>query len=130
MPADGQTGVNNARNRSDTHETTARIVLVAWDGSALAQVVDARWYMGRSRSASVVYCSVWVRRRGGATVSGSGCAGGGGYHKPSAAFQDAAGDAGITLSVEVGGVGDSAVCEAMLAIAEAAGYSGCPMAVV
>jgi hypothetical protein len=52
--------------------------------------------MGRSPSSSVVYCSVWVNSANYSS-SGKGSAGGGGYHKESAALQAALTSAGIEL---------------------------------
>lgn len=52
--------------------------------------------MGRSRNASTVYASIWVHANGH-YLAGHGNAGGYGYHKESAAFQDAITSAGIQL---------------------------------
>ena len=87
------------------------------------QVVDARFWMGRSNSASVVYCSIWIHGNG-FECSGRGQAGGYGYHKPSAAFAAAVGSAGIQLAKPVDGVGDSAVRDAIETIGQAMGYRG------
>jgi len=85
-------------------------------------VLDARWYMGRSSSASVLYCSVWITLRNGRSISGHGSAGGGGYDKYSAAFDDAVTSAGIILESSVHGYGEGPMHIAMTAIAKAAGY--------
>jgi hypothetical protein len=121
---------SNARNYADTKEKVASLVVsVPGEDGRFAHPVEARWYIGRSKSASVVYCSVWLRSAGGPCWSGRGTAGGGGYHKESAAFEDACRSAGVTFTKEVGGVGESAVREAALALAKALGYEG-PMDVV
>ena len=93
-------------------------------------VVTARWHMGRSRSASVVYCTIWVRAKDGRWFSGTGNAGGWGYHKTSAAFGAAVRNAGIGLTVSPGGHGDRSVEVAMHAIAKAAGYHRTPMTLI
>lgn len=79
---------------------------------------------------SVAYCCLWIHGSN-AYARGAGKAGGYGYHKPSAALQDAISDAGITLHGDVygqeshkrrayiNGVGDSAMVTALEAIARA-----------
>lgn len=102
-------------------------------------------YMGRSKAASTVYASIWVYTADGRTYSASGSAGGGGYHKESAAIADAIdnagiklyGGAGVTYSkpdvpdpadekkiANIGGAGDHAVRVALESIARASGYRG------
>ena len=90
-------------------------------------VVTARFY----GSGSVVYCVVWVSlwRHGfpaaGETGSCRGCgkAGGGGYHKQSAAMADALEDAGFRFSDGIAGVGETAMRAALESIARHAGIS-------
>lgn len=89
-------------------------------------IVTARIYMPNS----VAYCALWISAPN-ACARGAGKAGGYGYHKASAALQDAITDAGITLQGDVygcertnkratiNGVGDSAMLEALEAIARA-----------
>lgn len=83
-------------------------------------IVIARIYI----PASVAYCALWISGPN-AYGRGAGKAGGHGYHKPSAALQDAISDAGITLRertnkrATINGVGDSAMVEALEAIARA-----------
>jgi hypothetical protein len=87
--------------------------------------VTVRWYMGRSRSASVVYCSIYVNMHDQPTevhCSGYGKASGSGYDKRSAAFQEAVDSAGITLPKRVSGRGHTAVESAVRSIAAAAGW--------
>lgn len=93
-----------------------------------------RCYMGRSASASVVYAVLWVRCADGHWTSGSGHAGGYGYHKESAAIADAISSAGVTLQdlendrkdhwFDLGGTGTSYYPQVFEAIARAAGYRG------
>ncbi len=82
--------------------------------------VSVRWWMGRSKNASVVYCSVWIRGNG-IEISGRGSAGGYGYHKESAALQDALASAGVVLEKSIDGCGDGSIRYAMIAIADAMG---------
>lgn len=54
-------------------------------------------------------------------TQGSGRAGGYGYHRPSAAAAEAISNAGFILSDDIGGVGASAVEDALCALAECIG---------
>lgn len=51
-------------------------------------------------------------------ADGSGSAGGYGYHRPSAAVQEALERAGVTLSEDISGRGDSAIRDAVQALLE------------
>ena len=122
--------ISKAINHGGKKELTdATSIVVCTPLDNLYEICTARWYMGRSREASVVYCSLWVRRpaipnsaktgtpKEGAWWSGSGSTGGYGYHKGSAALDEAIRSAGITLSRSVSGTGE---CEqALMAIAKA-----------
>lgn len=129
--------VSNARNYGGEKETVNTMQVIARNNRGeLASIVEARFYMGRSRSASNVYCSLWVHH-GDICTSGKGTAGGYGYHKESAALQGAINSAGIELYGDcykrdgedqdlekrayIGGVGSEAMRSALLAIARAAG---------
>lgn len=90
----------------------------------LKNIITVRCYMGRSASSSVVYASVWVHSCGYYT-SGTGRAGGGGYHKASAAIAEAIQSAGIELDEDFAGRGDSATEQALKAIAQALGFDDC-----
>ena len=88
----------------------------------LKEIITVRCYMGRSASASVVYASIWINSPD-YHGSGTGKAGGYGYHKISAAISEAILSAGIELSKDISGVGNDAIHEALCAIAEAMGYN-------
>ena len=90
-----ETLIRNAVNMGGTKETirTMKLVYIDKDGS-LNIAVDARFYMGRSKSSSRVYCSVWVTANG-YYLSGNGKAGGCGYHKESAALSEAISSQGM-----------------------------------
>jgi hypothetical protein len=134
--------------RYDGKETIESLQLVATRKGEILTPVRAEWYMGRSSSASVVYCNVWINH-GDFNVSGTGSAVGGGYHKKSAAFAEALASAGVELygspyseagkteahgagtytshykpsqRCHIGGCGDSAVNEAMKAVGQALGF--------
>ena len=113
-------GILNGRSLTPKMEIVAGKSLVALTPEGeTREIVSVRWYMGRSRTASVVHCTIWTPEN-----SGSGRAGGYGYDKESAAFAEACENAGITLSRDIAGVGESAIREAILAIGRALGYSG------
>jgi hypothetical protein len=142
-----QTSVSNARNYGGEKEQIRGIKLI--DKKTERVIVDARWYMGRSTSASAVYCSLWCMGRGvyesAHSTSGKGTACGYGYHKASAALASAITSAGITLYgspyghpvnqdsdkvtkallksvAHIGGGGDVSIECALLSIAYAMGY--------
>lgn len=94
---------DSAQNLSGDMETTSGIKFV--DKKTERVVIDARFYMGRARSATAVHCALWVTVKQDnkpqawewAETSGRGKAAGGGYHKSSAALASAITDAGIEL---------------------------------
>lgn len=88
--------------------------IAAIDPKSGRTVVIVRFYW----PARVCYACVWVH--GNTHPRGAGKAGGGGYHMESAAFSAALDDAGITLSEDIAGRGDSATKEAVEAVARAA----------
>ncbi len=131
----------NAVNYDRSKEEHRRYVVI--DKKTEREVVDCRVYMGRSSNASRVYASIWidavVKPEGWEyrSAGGTGWAGGGGYCKVSASVQEAIHSVGIQLfgttytrpgekvdfkkRAYIGGVGESAVREALLAIAYACG---------
>jgi hypothetical protein len=84
-------------------------------------IADIRLYMGRSRTASTVYAIAWINTPHHKYGLGVGQAGGWGYDKNSAAIDSALSDAGVELTRSIAGVGESAVREALHAIAVAIG---------
>lgn len=68
------------------------------------------------------YACLWVHDEGH-YASGGGHAGGYGYHRGSAAAQEAIQSAGIKLSESIDGRGDEAIKDAIRAIAEAIGMT-------
>lgn len=104
-----------------------------YDGKPdLRPIVELRLYgTGNTNTAAI-----WVHAenmqdsgRGAEPIhtSGSGAAGGYGYHRPSAAAGEAIRNAGFELSENISGVGESAIIRAVKAIAEAVGYPDCPV---
>ena len=118
---------NNGRNYADNKETVDTYDLVAYWAGQLIHPICVRWYTGRSNSASVVYCTIWVHSSANhetliESCSGSGSAGGYGYCKRSAAFADALESAGIRLNHSIGGTGMGRVRSAIEAIGRGLGY--------
>ncbi len=104
-------------------------LISSWDvivntDDGLKNIITVRCYMGRSASASTVYASIWVHSTDYQT-GGTGKAGGYGYHKQSAAISEAIKSSGITLDKDIYGVGDSAIEDALEAIAQALGFDDC-----
>lgn len=91
-----------------------REIAVLDPATGRAPVVARIYWPGQT----TVYCALWIGA-GDKWGRGAGTAGGGGYHKPSAALADAIRDAGIKLSAPISGVGDAAMEEACEAIARA-----------
>ena len=115
------TSLYRGTNYGNQKETIKTMNLICFDlvGDAdFTELVSVRWYMGRSRSAQTVLCTIWVSGR---TVcgSGSGRAGGYGYCKISAAFSDACDKLGIDINRPISGCGREPVRRAIDAIAEA-----------
>ena len=111
---------NIAANRKEDHfrEQYSAVANIRYGGErGLKECVTVRIY----RAATRVYCCVWINSRAVHT-SGGGWASGGGYHKPSAALSRALDDAGVKLSEGIDGCGESAMEDAMRAIATALGY--------
>lgn len=79
--------------------------------------VEIRLYGTGSKN----YACLWVAKEPWGWASGSGSAGGCGYHRPSAAAQEAIDNAGFTLSRPIDGRGETAIVEALFAIARLIG---------
>lgn len=105
---------HNAKISYDQKELVRAYVVLSGNKEA----IKVELFMGRSNSASVVYCNFFII----GLQSGAGSAGGGGYDKQSAAVSAAIESAGIKLSKDISGVGPTAIREALGAIMEALGY--------
>jgi hypothetical protein len=115
--------ISNGKNHGGDKEMTDVFSVVGNVNGKLHEIVTARCWMGRAKTASVIYATVWVHGNE-VHLSGTGSAGGGGYHKVSAAIGMAITSAGIVLAdaekrVYIDGVGNSAVEAALVAIARA-----------
>jgi len=108
-------GTMRAKNfNRDKMLTTA---IVATDKTTGRKIVDCRVYIGKSSSATMMYCSIWIY--GERVYNGLGKAGGGGYHKASAAMYEALHNAGWAVSEPISGCGDASMHDAAVAVAQA-----------
>lgn len=114
----------NGKNHGGDKETVSTYNLVVLqDDGTLSEIVTIVVYMGRSRTASKVYASVWLNcHERSIHTSGTGSAGGYGYCKESAAVGDAFASAGIELAEDIRGRGVDAIYNTIKAIAEHFGY--------
>ena len=117
------TNFHRKENKCYFDSYTALAACTNYEGKPdLKPVVEIRLYgTGNSNTAAI-----WVHAEPIHT-SGTGSAGGYGYHRPSAAAAEAIRNAGIELDGDISGRGDSAIEEAVKAIAEAVGYPNCPV---
>jgi hypothetical protein len=125
----------NAKRPDNKELVSAYSLVVRLPSGEMRDVVTVKCYMGRSASASVIHAVMWVKCADGHWTSGSGSAGGRGYHKESVAIASAISSAGIELQdldrtdrkdrwFDLGGTGTSYYPQVFEAIARAAGYHG------
>jgi hypothetical protein len=84
-----------------------------WSDGRLDPEITLRLYGTGSKN----FACLWVRTEDDSR-NGSGSAGGYGYHRPSAAADEAIRNAGFELSRSIAGVGEGAVRDALFAIAK------------
>lgn len=120
---------SNAVNMGDKKETIGSRTLLAYKDGKFYELITARWYMGKSASSMLVNCSIWCHsalmeksHAQWTDCSGKGKAGGGGYCKQSAAFEDALNSAGIKCDAGISGRGMSVVEDAMIALGKQQGF--------
>jgi hypothetical protein len=114
----------NAKNYGGSKELTYAWTLTCpgtdYEGEpCIQEPIVFRAWMGRSRSASMVYGALWVHPPRGCKAegtSGRGTAGGWGYHKVSAVLDECFASAGIKVS-RFGGSGEGAMRQAMYSLA-------------
>ena len=121
----------NAKNYGSEKETVTMYNVVAYkpdqniyyNPTKLKEIITVRCYMARrSDGSSPVYASIWLHDQN-KNHSGRGSASGYGYHKQSAAIGDAITSAGIQLDQDINGRGESAIREALEAIAIELGHT-------
>jgi hypothetical protein len=137
----------SANRKFEEKETVNRLAVAVVKKGDIITPIHTRFYMSRTSSPSVVYCNIWAHGIDPKTgehvsISGRGSAGGGGYHKESAALNDALRSAGVELygsaydrpdkteranrtkRAYIGGCGSQAMESARRALARACGYKG------
>lgn len=119
LPAENSGTARNYDGEKETHNVM-HVIAATRDG--MRQIITCRFYSARSRGSSVHYCSVWFTGKASRYGSGTGKAGGWGYHKDSAALDAALRAAGVTLGHPIAGVGPSAMRGTLRALAAALGY--------
>ena len=119
MPEKETRGINT-NHRKEDHFSEEIVAFTIEQGNA-RPIVTARIYSTDSRS----YACLWVNGKD-TWATGSGFAGGYGYHRPSAALQSAISNAGIHLDEDIDGRGHGSMEDAARAIATAA-YPGAPV---
>lgn len=111
----------NGTNYGNGKETVTHKSVLAVVNGEIRELIVYRAYMGRSRSASQVYATIWIHDgAAGIHCSGSGSAGGYGYNKESAAAYEAARDAGFSFDRCLSGTGQ--IDQMLAAMAAALGY--------
>lgn len=117
---------NEVPRHLDAKERIESRELIAFKDSEFKSLITARWYMGKSNTASKVYCALWVKIPnadwGSDFANGVGDAGGYGYCKQSSAYSAALSKAGIKCSEGISGRGMSTVEDSMMALAKSLGY--------
>ena len=109
-----QNTTEQARKARDNQALIEEYAVLAPRDDGIALIVTCRLYMSLARDASRITAIVWA---GGA--HGSGTASGYGYHKQSAAVSAAIASAGFEIDQDIAGRGDSAISEALCAVAVA-----------
>lgn len=103
----------NIRYRIEKGFKQEIVALVMTAANALSPIVTLRTYGTQNTN----YACIWISGEG-AWGNGSGKAGGYGYHRESAAAQEAIESAGIYLAHSISGVGQFAMEDAVRVIAE------------
>lgn len=96
----------------------ALLAVVVENGEART-IATTRIY--RSATGARNYCGFWLNA-GSHHAAAIGKAAGYGYHRPSAALEDALSRAGIVCDDTIGGCGESAMRDAIRAVCDSAGF--------
>jgi hypothetical protein len=117
--------INAKAHRKEKNFMGEHIGLAVVDGE-IKIVVNLRIYGTQARN---TVC-LWFHNEGWTiSGSGSGSAGGYGYHRPSAAAEEAFKASGVELSQDINSRGDTAVRDAVLALTKHL-YPGCAVEVI
>jgi len=116
---------SHRREKGGLYREYAALVPSQYRPNEMQAVVSLRLYWPGQ---TTCYACLWVTHKksvlpdGGTCVNGSGSAGGYGYCKASAAAAEAIRNAGFELESSIAGVGETAIRDAVLAVAKAAGW--------
>jgi len=120
------TSFHRKENKCYFDSYSAIVIRPGYDGkSSVFTPVELRIYgTGNSNTAAI-----WIHDHSNSGIStcGTGSAGGYGYHRPSAAAAEAIRNAGFDLDYNIAGAGNENIESAVKAIAEALGYTDCPV---
>lgn len=105
------------RKENSLHKEFALVIPSSYRSNEARAIATLRIYW----PGTVCYACLWINADPVHT-SGSGSAGGYGYCKMSSAAGGAIRNAGFQLDRSINGAGESAVCEAMHALAECLGH--------
>ena len=100
----------------DDKEMVGNLSVIHLNNGKMELIARSIFWMSRSKSASKVYCTVWVGNNQTEYSVGHGSASGYGYHRPSAALSEAFESAGVKFEKDFSGHGSSAMEEAMLSV--------------
>ena len=122
--AQADNGANYDR-RNEKRECVRSVKALVISKGKIKNPVSVRWYMAKSADgASPCYCEMWASDGVERYTNGAGSAGGYGYDKESAAFEDALREAGYTLDEAINGVGDTGIVRAINGVCRNLGYRG------
>ena len=108
----------NPSHRRENGFMESYLLQVIYKGGLL-NIANCRIYGTKAMN----YCCLWITDNNKKIwASGSGSASGFGYHRPSAAAQEAFKNSGVELSEPIQGRGDRAIEQALFALAKKMGY--------
>jgi hypothetical protein len=115
-------GINAKSHRKEDHFLYGYKLIVPSSQPSERWFADTKIDLRIYGTQAMNYACVWIF---GPDIhaTGSGKAGGYGYHRASAATQEALNSAGVVLDQSISGVGDGAMEDALIAIAKHMGYT-------
>ncbi len=117
LKQDGKFTTSHRKENNYYNEFSA----IAKDSTGFHVPVTLRTYYTKSGQSNTA--CIWVNgSKKEIHVHGSGSAGGGGYHRPSAAAEEAIRNAGIELAFPINGRGDEMISQAVKCIAVSLGF--------
>ncbi len=121
LPTARLTDINRNNERKEC--ISRRVLVVTLPDGKPCSKFEVNFFMSRSGDgASPVYCDIYFDACE-KWISGSGRAGGYGYHKESAAFADACNNCGLLIDRNISGVGNDAINQVLEAVAVKLGFT-------